>query len=924
MRKEFLRSVAEAFLKDRGRELSGCCFVFPNKRSSLFFRKYLSERCDSPFFLPELTTVNQLFAKLSDLRSLNRITLLYRLYLSYSDAVESYDRPFDDFVYWGDMLLNDFDDIDKYLADPKALFTNISDLHEIDRKFGSEYTASQKEAIERFWGVVIESGNKEGKKRYNEESFLELWNSLYEVYIKYKESLKERGEGYEGMIYREVVRILDNAPERITGALSRYERVVFVGFNALNNCERKLFRFLNKSGNGDFYWDYFGDEIRDRDNRSSFFMESNLSEFPSSLAIDSGLPEDYPAIEVISVPSAVGQAKYMHTILDDLASDSRNGDLFNTAVVLPDERLLFPLLNSIPERIGSVNVTMGYSLSNSAVASLFSQIGRVQEELRVIDGNLCFYHVGVTALLSHPLIRKKCGERGLKIIEWIVRNNRIYISREELPGFDVIFKRAGDSSVEISDYLTAVIDYLTCTDEGENGVDRIDSEFLMEFQKCVNLLSSLDTGISSATYFRLLRQLTGSVSVPFSGEPLAGLQVMGPLETRVLDFENIVILSMNEGVYPAKSLSPSVIPYNLRRGFGLPTYEYQDSVSAYHFYRSICRARRVILMCDSRTQGLRSGEESRFIKQLEYHHGHTVVRRNLTSSVYSPKSPLTEIAKDRRIIDSLRKMRFSASSLLLYKRCPVAFYYQYVEGLSEEETVTEEVDFALFGNLYHKTMKRLYSELHGGRATADAIGLIRKERKRVDAAISEAFEEELHIKDIKGKNVIVSELIARYVSHTLRVDASLAPFCIDEMEQLHKVSWPMPSGSREVLLKGFIDRLDRCDSGYRIVDYKTGRVPVGGGIKEEHLFQLAFYMLILDLEGKIPDSSSVLLDIHYVRELYHSSNREVSLSEQEYKDYCRDLSSLFDEIFDDSLPFTMTEDTAVCDSCIFNMICNRL
>ena len=927
MRKEFLRSVAGQFYSLTDGELRGYCFVFPNRRSSLFFRRYLGETADRPIFSPAITNINDLFTELSGLHSLDRITLLHRLYTVYREKVEGFDESFDDFVYRGEVILSDFDDIDKYMADAAGLFTNIRDLKEIEDRY-DYLSPAQREAIASFWGVVIPC--REGRK---EQQFLGMWDSMHGIYTGLRTLLESRGEAYEGMIYRSVAERLKEGDPDLLRALERYDRTVFVGLNAPNRCERTLFETLQKLGRGDFYWDYYGEAVRDPANKSSLFMEDNVSRYPSlhPLPEDGGLCEASPKIEAVSIPSAVGQTKYVHDILQRIVREEGTSDLFSTAVLLPDEQLLFPLLNSLPEEVSPVNVTMGYSMAHSNVSSFVAAISSLQDRLRFRDGKYRFYWRDVISLLSHPFIGgpDTLKDRARELKESIVKENTIYPDAEYLgeghPLLKQIFKDAAKPGTPASE---AVSEYL-------------DKEFLAGYSRSLNLLHSLGIDMRKDTYFRLLRRLEASVSIPFSGEPLDGLQIMGPLEIRALDFENLIILSVNEGTFPSRNTAASMIPYNLRRGFGLPTYEFQDSISAYHFYRSICRARRVWLLTDSRGDGLRSGEESRYIKQLEYHYDLPVERRTVSFTITGNSLPeVAPVPKTQEHLERLRGMAFSNSSLQTWMDCSMRFYYQYILGLKEEEDLSEGVDNAAFGTLYHYVMRRLYEPFIGRHVDRACLKKMAADPDRLAALVDEGFHDELGLKEISGRNRIAGALVAKLAARTLEVDAARPDgdeiSSVVALEENYTASFRTPQG-HDVRLRGIFDRVDRVGGRLRIVDYKTGGEHFscreiselfegdthGGG---SHFFQLLLYLLILSdrkEQPKVDDVEDVLLEIYYTRNLYTGGQSWRMPVRAEYEEFTQALGNLLDSILSPDVPFTACEDGKACGYCPFTALCNR-
>lgn len=928
MRKEFLRSVAERLYKLTDGNLKDYCLVFPNRRSSLFFRRYLGECTDKPVFSPCITTVNDMFARMSGLKTLDKITLLYRLYNVYCSVVGNVEEPFDDFIYRGEVMLNDFDDIDKYMADARGLFTNIRDLKEIEDRY-DYLSPRQREAVASFWGVVIPV--RDGEK---ESRFLRMWDNMYGIYSGLRELLATKGEAYEGMVYRAVAEGLREEDPDLLAYLRKYEAVVFVGLNAPNRCERQLFDSLISLGKGDFYWDYYGEAVTDPANKSSMFMSGNVRRYPSlhPLPEDGGLPDSLPKITAISVPSAVGQTKYVHRILKEIVAESGETDLFSTAILLPDEQLLFPLLNSLPEEVSPVNVTMGYSLAHCNVSSFISAIASLQERARMRKDGMRFYYRDVLNVLRHPYVDSMDREKVRGLRERITGEAMIYVPVTEfsdMPGLCGIFRIPEPDG--LPDYLKHVLDTVFPY------TDQVDRHFFDGYAKCINQLRSLGIGMRTDTFFRLLRRVESSVSIPFSGEPLDGLQIMGPLEIRSLDFENLIILSVNEGTFPSRSTASSMIPYNLRRGFGLPTYEFQDSISAYHFYRSLCRAGKVWLLYDARSGGLNSGEESRYIKQLEYHYAWSVERRTVSFGIVPGKlNEVPPVPKTAEHLERLRSMTFSSTSFQTWLTCPMRFYYRYILGLPEERDIAEGLDNAAFGTLYHYVMGNLYRSRLGKVLEKRDLLEMAQDKRLLNSLVEKGFTEELRISEVQGRNRIAWALVENIAAQTLRVDARIAPFTVLKVEEAVVSPFTTDSGNT-VRIKGVVDRMDVVEGMSRIVDYKTGGNHFACQDIEElfdpelydkgkHLFQLFLYLLILKEAGTVSEDhlEDVLLEIYYTRNLYNTEGRIFRIPQKnEFEAFCRELSALVDSILSPEVPFTVCESTDACSYCPYISKCNR-
>lgn len=958
--KPFLYQVASLFYEKWGAEVSRLAFVFPNRRTGLFFQKYLSEVADIPLFSPTILTINDLFIQLSGKQSADRISMLfilYDIYIRQSGSTET----FDEFLYWGEMLLNDFDDIDKYMANARMLFSNVTDLREIENDFDF-LSDEQIAAIRSFWSSFYPRGDTP-----NQQQFLAVWQVLYDLYEEFRATLAAEGKGYEGMIFREVVESM----ERGESPDLPYERIVFVGLNALSVSEERFLAQLQKREIADFYWDYVSDKVTDPDNKASYFVSRNLKSFPSSMKLP---PEEKvkTEIEVIGIPSGIGQAKYVYTLLSDWCKEAEmsSEEALRTAVILPDEHLLIPVLNAIPEQIRRINVTMGYPLAGTPVASLIEYILALQKNVRYIDRNPLFYFRDVLPVLNHRYILSTSSEIISSLVKEITENNKIYISHTELgktPLLEILFTPV--TGVEaFSDYLIKVLEELNkvmsaLSDEEEEDAPQrtndLEQEFIFHYFTTVNRMKEVmkDARIEMKidTFFRLLKRVTDTITIPFHGEPLSGLQIMGVLETRALDFDRLIILSMNEGIFPQRKAANSFIPYNLRRGFGLPTYEHQDSVWAYHFYRLIERASHVSLLYDTRSNGLQTGEVSRFVHQLHYHYEVPMRDKLVVYNVSSSETPPLAVPKREDImrrLDAYRKggsKAISASAINTYLDCPLKFYFSVVEGIREEEEVSETIESDVFGSILHKVMEELYKPFQGKMVTVDLLKAIRKDTALLTGAIARAFASEFFktevVRSLTGQNYLIGEMIRKYVEKILERDGKLTPFVYIESER--KINGLISlSDHSEIRLKGFIDRVDEVLDAIRIIDYKSGSgTTTFSSIeslfnKEEKdrakaVMQVFMYcwMYAHFTENK---GKTIQPGIYYVRSLfsdpfdpsvYHRIERGKSEKVEDFSGYAQafeeGLRGCLDEIFNPEIPFTQTPTGKACSYCPFKGICGK-
>ena len=949
----FLRQVAAHYLAT---DIQDTCFIFPNRRSSVFFRKYLGDLlregvADRPIHAPMSLTINDFFYKVHGSDVADRIRLLLALYESYR-TVYPKAEPLDEFIFWGEVILADFDDVDKFLVDADDLFTDVADFKGIQDDY-SHLSDVQREAVKHFIAhfrdrngrltVRLDSDDATVKAR-----FLQVWNILYPLYSDFRKRLSENGMAYEGMVYRNFAARLkggESVTDILSGVFPEVRRFVVIGLNALNECERTVLGRMRDAGIAEFCWDYVSDAIRDPQNKSSVFMKENVRAFPNAFPIDrEGIGT--PAFHVVSVPSSAGQAKVAPEILRRCPP----GDPVETAFVLPDENLLMPLVNAIPPEYGSINVTMGCPLTGGAVYSLISSVAAMQQRLREKAGGWYFYHREVRSIFSNSLFRAVLTPGEETVVKAVKDQAKYYIPQKDLQGgpmLDLVFRpvvlHPKDTAVSqnraLAAWLADIISYVGWKLRGVESM-LLELDFAKRCLQSVNLLDEMDLEVLPATWLHLLDQLLSGESVPFRGEPLEGLQVMGPLETRALDFRNLVILSANEGTFPRRRSGTSFIPPELRKGFGLPTFEYQDSVWAYYFYRMIQRAEHVWLLYDSRTEGLKTGEESRYIKQLEYHFGVPMERFVVTAGMKLTPGE-DEIPKTPAAIEAIRVGKLSASTLQSYLYCPAKFYYQFVERLQTEDEVAESLDSGSLGRVYHRTMQTLYKGRK--KVTVAVLDGLLQDKKGLRSLVRRLIMEEMQTIDVTGRDLVVEEVIVEYVLQTLRHDRDLlvrsgSPgFDILYMEQ------KMECRFEGFTIKGFADRIDSyLDGEVRIVDYKTGRVEdddinitddnaaavveklfgPSNGNRPKIALQLYIYGLLLKEYPDLKDRP-VVNSIYAVSRLFTQPLEDRPQS-AEFTRLTRDrLKALLAEMVDPAVPFRRTQEAGTCSYCDFKTICGR-
>lgn len=994
--KPFLRQVADHYFLDDTFEDK--CFIFPNRRSMAFFTKYLRDNVADPgamafgcpqrrpMLMPVTVTINDFFYRAHGVDTEDRVTLLLELYDCYCQ-VNPKPETLDEFISWGEVILGDFSDVDKYMVDPEQVFTNVKEYKEIQDDY-SYLTPAQKQALDDFISHFRDkNGLKSNAKGDNVKSrFLMIWDMLLPLYHKFNEHLSSKNMAYDGMVYRGLVEKISSMPaaDFFKDAYPRCRKFVFVGLNALNESERTVLRKMNNAGIAEFCWDYSSKMLKDSRNRSSAYMDLNVTEFKQKWTLDpEGLTD--PKINVISVPSSVGQAKQLPGILTETlgldSSESKGAvspDCTECAIVLPDESLLMNVLNSIPDEIQDINVTMGYPMASSGLWSLMEDISSMQLHLRKRGDEWFFYHRQVRSILSSGIFTKALDEKGREIAARICHDAKYYIPQSDFKGnelMELLFRPVVENPkvadvAQIHRFEDYQMDFISAL--APRLLDNPDSaseiEFAKRYHSCINLLKDKELSVLPVTYVKLLSQLACGESVPFEGEPLKGLQIMGPLETRALDFRNVIVLSCNEGIFPKKNVSTSFIPPELRKGFGLPTNEFKDAVLAYSFYRLIQRAENVWLVYDSRMEKMKAGEESRYIKQLEYHF-RKPLRRYLAKAEMMAQNLETPLHKPEDIQQRVKEMTLSVSSMQNYLKCPAMFYYSKICGLEPDKEVSESMDASMLGNVYHAVMQALYlgpvamdpefsmdrhhikDALKDGslvpmeEVTDEYLGRWIKDKAGIKARIRSLIKEELHTIEVAGRDLVMEEVILQYVLKTLERDKEhlrakgVGSFKVIGLEL--PVTWSCDGYK----FFGYIDRVDSFEDGtVRIVDYKTGKVEDKDvNITDDNAQTVADALFAIDndnrpkialqlfLYGKYVDDKDWMKDRTMVNVIYPAASLfttpvadlEMARSERFGELVLEKLKESLAELTDPTIDFRRTKSEKICGYCDFRNICGR-
>lgn len=956
----FLKLVAADLYKHTEGNLAHTAVVFPNKRAGLFFNEYLAQESESPIWSPAYVSISELFRSLSPWEVGDPVKLVCELYKIFRRETQS-TETLDDFYFWGEMLISDFDDADKNKVDTDKLFSNLQDL----RNIMDDYTFiddEQEEAIRQFFqNFSIE------RRTALKERFISLWDVLGNIYKGFRESLASQNIAYEGMMYRHVIEHLD--VDKLP-----YEKYVFVGFNVLNKVEHTLFTQLKDVGKAVFYWDY--DEFYMKENRQAVtheageFIRRNLRDFPSPLSGELFKNLSKPKeVHYIASSTENAQARYLpQWIRNNLTTPEKE-----TAVVLCNEALLQPVLHSLPAEVKHVNITMGFPLSQTPVYSFLIALLELHTHgFNFKSGRYTFQ--SVVTLLKHPYTRQLTGQAELLEKE-LTRNNRFYPLPGEL-GKDEFLTRlftplSGNLNlcIRLSETLQQVAGIYQANTSGTEDTDAFNQlyrESLFKAYTTINRFRTLieedELTVQSETFRRLLVKVLSATNIPFHGEPAIGMQVMGVLETRNLDFRHLVLLSVNEGQLPKSGGDSSFIPYNLRKAFGMTTIEHKIAVYAYYFYRLLQRAERITLMYNTSSDGLNRGEWSRFMLQFLIEWPHPITRQFLEAG-QSPQgtSPITvektpDVMRRMQSLFDVRanpKAKFSPSALNYYLDCPLKFYYRYVAGLSAPDEVSAEIDSATFGSIFHYAAEHIYKDLttHGKVINKEALETLLRNEVKLQDYVDTAFKKlffnvpQNEKPEYNGVQLINSAVIARYLKQLLQNDLRYAPFTFiaSEMEVDEPIDIQTPKGVIKSRIGGIIDRMDSKDGTLRIVDYKTGgdadtpphveSLFIPDKKRSNYIFQTFLYAAIMCRKQPTMKIAPALLYIHraatetYSPVIQMGEPRKPKEAVEDFskyeKEYRERLQGLLEEIFNPEKSFAQTEIIEKCTYCDFKALCKR-
>ena len=929
--KTFLEFVSEDIIHKWGTDLSRVAVVFPNKRAALFMNEHLARYARKSMWSPAYITISDLFRRHSDMQVGDSIKLICDLHKSFVKCT-GLNESLDHFYGWGQLLLTDFDDIDKNMADADRIFCNLKDIHELDDI--SYLDDEQRKMLKRFFANFSDDHESELKRR-----FLSLWSHFSDIYHDYNKRLQEQGLGYEGAVYREVA-TKDNIE-------FKYDRYIFVGFNLLQQVEQKLFARLKKMGKANFYWD-FDEYYMPRHKTTSatdagHYISIYLEHFPNEL--DTRSKEIYANmrqpkhISYISAATENIQARY---VSQWLRNDNRYKDGRHTAVVMCDENILLPVMHSLPNEADKVNITSGFPLGMTPVASLISLLfdlyttGAMQHSRR-------YRTQYVDKVLAHPYAQ--------------------YIA-DCIP----LSPMGKIDNITLLQQIGTLIKHVGVKAKDES--DALFQESIFRMYTIINRLEQLaasgDMDVDVTTLRRLTKQLITTTTIPFHGEPVVGIQIMGVLETRNLDFNHVLLLSCNEGNMPKSVNDSSFIPYSIRKAHGLTTIDNKVAIYSYYFHRLLQRAQDVTIVYNNTTDNGHTGEMSRFMLQLMVDGTHNIKHLNLLAQNVPTTMCSKAIVKDEKIQQELDQMKnISPSAINVYIRCPLAFFYEYVARIKEPDCEDDTVDNRMFGNIFHKAAQFIYEDVTSRHSTVEKTQLQKylKDEKMLETVVDRAFNEELfklsaseaankkRATEYNGLQIINRKVIIEYLQQLLKIDQRLAPFTVLGLEKnvYNDIVFNTEDGAqRKIKIGGIIDRLDMVTDPttgkptIRVVDYKTGS-PIKSVIKSidevfegnsykhsDYYLQTFLYSLIINNSSKLnPSKYNVSPALLFIKQA-SADNYDPVLCIDEHKvtdigiyktEYLKLLKEKLGEIFSKQKPFVPTNDKRTCKMCAFRMIC---
>jgi len=944
----FLQHIIDGIPDDQVSNLNNWCFVFPSKRAGLYFEELLQKRFEGKtFWCPSILSIEDFVFECSGDQPADEISLIFQLFETYQSLEKGLE--FEKFYSWGQVLISDFEEIDRNLVDAGKLYKGLASSVEIDKVFGEN--EELKEAYQKFIELFTSDVKTELVSR-----FVKNWNKVYEAYLHFNEKMESTGSFHAGKIFKNLA-----SKDPLKDDVYPFKRIIFAGFNALARSEEEIIVNTLKSGIGEIYWDCDQLYMRDESEEAGLFLRQYKKKwnYEGVHWIETNFVDDEKNVWSIGCPQLVAQAKVTSKIVKDNALEQTPTD---TAIVLGDELLMMPVLNALD--VPAINVTMGYPIKNTSIYHFVIEIIRMHSEARKHKDYILFESGRVLAILKNPLVSPVFSSLTTIIASEIRKMKRKWMRASELEDLceDSWLKLVFGESTDYEDLLTRIESFLVqlfyhLKSDSENTRDETSKEIiyygvkhLVRFKENLKK-QSFDPGLSFLA--RLFSETFRSIKIPFSGEPLQGMQVMGFLESRALDFKNVILLGVNENKLPSSGSGNTYIPYVARKAFGLSTFEEHQAIYAYHFKRILQRAKNVWMLYDTEVAVDGSGEKSRFILQLlntAKKENKFSIREKTVNVPYESNSVIhtVTVEKTPSIIKALSKYVIkdddakwmSPTRLVTYIDCKLQFYLKYVAKVPELDPTLDQIDPRVFGNIVHKTMDLAYRPLKGKELTEDMLKDI---ETRIDALVEEAMLAESVIHEsytLHGKDVLLRSVICKLIVRILQEDKKMLPFTIEGIEEKVTKRFTLSDG-REVLLGGTVDRIEtENDGSLTIIDYKSGKVDM---VSPTHtkLTDPAKYLSVYFSDGKY---KSGFQTYYYAMLLKETKNTPIKGAVYELKRlnkgkrYLRNqkpiepaifdayqlmLRQLIEEILDPEVPFNQTEELKKCTWCPYTTICQR-
>jgi len=911
----FLDKIAKVLIDDYSGKLPNTIVVLPNKRAKIFLIEALKKQVDTNILSPDIISIEEFIQNIAGIRAIDPIELLFEFYEVYLSITEkSNQQSFELFANWAKTLLQDFNEIDRYLLNPSHVLSYLKDIEDIKK-----------------WGIEVEN------KTQLLEKYIDFWKLLPNYYQSLYAHLLNKGIGYQGLIYREAVNNLNHFSESINE-----KQFVFAGFNALNAAEERIIQHLIASDQAKIYWDVDQTFLNDPFHDAGLFVRR----FKSSWKYYKSNPFEWIVdefsqsknIQVIGTPKTIGQAKITGSIIENIINENPNTTLDKVAVVLGEENLLVPLLYSLPSSVGALNITMGYSSKNNPAQILIAKLFKMHTNALSRNAkSYVLYYKDVLDILTHPLVEPYAKTNAL--VNVINQNNYTFITHHKLmelnpnPSdlFLLLFQKWEKGSMAVLETISNLLQTVKTNLSNNNEEEKIAKAFVYAIFKAINKLINYYSQHSHIdkieTLYAIYKQVIDLAEVSFEGEPLNGLQIMGVLESRVLDFETVIVTSMNEGKFPAGKSMNSFIPYDVKRELGLPTFKEKDAIYTYHFYHLLQRAKNIYLIYNTESEGLDAGEKSRFITQLEVE---KQANHTLTHEIYNAALPETAyqpivVPKSESVMIRLKEIAekgFSPSALTSYIRNPIDFYFQKILRISEVEEVEENIALNTLGTIIHETLEVLYTPFIGKFLSENNIlGCF----KLLEAEVLKQFKlvyKEGEIK--KGRNLLAFEVAKRNVYNFLKVELENIKNG-DAIKILHlekecgriieHPSLPFP-----IKIAGKVDRIEERNGIIRIIDYKTGKVEktnvtlkswkgLTQEIKNDKIIQILAYAFMFEKEANGKSIEAGIISFKNLKSgflpfNFKNGKEEITtISVDILSNYLEQIILLLNEILDEEIPF---------------------